>query len=151
MITAIRLSASAVFLRLQRRQRRQELALGVDEAEHVGDITVRQLLVERLLADLLVIALGLSPDQLLRVLIVVQVRQLALFQLVVECQPLRAQFDRQCVELGIDWLAQEGNVHLRERVGLVVHRDQLVGEVAVLQAVVQIDFARLESLPDLPI
>jgi hypothetical protein len=53
--------------RLQRRQRRQELALGVDEAEHVGDITVRQLLVERLLADLLVIALGLSPDQLLYV------------------------------------------------------------------------------------
>jgi hypothetical protein len=44
---------------LQRRQRGQELALAVDETEHVGDIAVRQLLVERLLAHLLVLALGL--------------------------------------------------------------------------------------------
>src|SRR5256885_4859956 len=40
--------------RLQRRQRRQELALAVDEAEHVGHVAERQLLVERLLARLLV-------------------------------------------------------------------------------------------------
>ena len=123
----------------------------IDEAEHVGDIAVRQLFVKFLLADLLALTLGLAPDQLLRILIVIQVRQLALFQFAVECQPLCAQLDRQRVELGIDWLAQEGDVHLRERVGLLVHRDQLVGEVAVLQAVVEIDFARLAALPDLPI
>lgn len=56
--------------RLQRRQRRQELALAVDEAEHVGHVAERQLLVERLLARLLVLALGLAPCQLLRVLVV---------------------------------------------------------------------------------
>jgi len=57
--------------RLQRRQRRQELALSVDETEHVGDIAVRQLLIERLLGDRLVITLWLAPDQLRLVLIVV--------------------------------------------------------------------------------
>ena len=86
---------------LQRRQRRQELALAVDETKHVDDIARRQLLVEPLLADLLILTLGLAPDQLLGVLIVVQVRQFALFELAVECQPLRAQLGRQRVELGI--------------------------------------------------
>lgn len=89
-----------------------------------------QLLVERLLAHLLVLALGLAPDQRLRVLIVVQVRQFALLQFSVESQPLRSQLDRQSIELGIDRLPQERNVHLRERVGLLIHRDQFVGEVA---------------------
>jgi hypothetical protein len=37
------------------------------------------------------------------------VRQLALFQFAVECQPLRAQFDRQRIKLGIDRLPQEGD------------------------------------------
>ena len=90
--------------RLQRRQRRQELALAVDEAEHVGNIAVRQLLVNRLLARLLVLPLWLTPGQRLRVLVIFQMRQLALFQLAVERQPLHAQFGRQRVELGIDRL-----------------------------------------------
>ncbi len=52
--------------RLQGRQRRQELALAVDEAENVGHVAERQLFVERFLAGLLVFALGLAPDQFMR-------------------------------------------------------------------------------------
>jgi ABC-type arginine transport system ATPase subunit len=78
------------------------------------------------------------------------VRQLALLQLAVERQPLRVQLGLQRVELGLDRLAQERDVHLREHVGLIFQRDQFVGEVAVLQTVVEIDFARLEALPARP-
>ncbi|KPY09686.1 hypothetical protein ALO61_200032 [Pseudomonas savastanoi pv. nerii] len=77
------------------------MALTIDEAEYVGNIAVRQLLVERLLAHLLILALGLVPDQRLRVLIVGEVRQLAPLQLAVECQQLRAQLPRQRIELGV--------------------------------------------------
>jgi hypothetical protein len=94
--------------RLQRRQRRQELALAVDETEHVGHVAERQLLVERLLARLLFSALGLAPGQRLRVLVVFEVRQLALLQLAVEGQPLFVQFGLQRVELGIDGWRRNG-------------------------------------------
>ncbi len=126
--------------RLQRRQRRQELALAVDEAEHVGHVAERQLLVERLLARLLVLALGLAPCQLLRVLVVFQVRQLALLQLAVEGQPLSAQLGRERIELGIEWLPQERDVDLRQHGGLLIQRNQLVGKMPVLQAVVEVEF-----------
>lgn len=136
---------------LQWCQRRQELALTVDEAKHVGDIAVWQLLVESLLARLLVLPLGLAPGQSLRVLVVFQVRQLALFQLAIERHPLRTQLGRQCIELGTDRLPQEGDVHLREHGGFLVHRNQLVGQMPVLQAVVNVELARLEAFPDLTV
>ena len=47
--------------RLQRRQRRQELALAVDETEHIGHVAEWQLLVEPLLACLLILGLGSAP------------------------------------------------------------------------------------------
>ncbi|VWD65561.1 hypothetical protein BCO37747_08124 [Burkholderia contaminans] len=80
--------------RLQWRQRRQELALAVDEAEHVGNIAEWQLLVECLLTHLLVLGFRFAPNQLLRILVVFQVRKLALFQLSVEGQPLCMQLGR---------------------------------------------------------
>jgi hypothetical protein len=118
--------------RLQRGECRQKLALAVDESEHIGYIAERQLFIERLLARLLVLTLGLAPDQRLRVLVVLQVRQLALFQLAVERQPLCVQLGPQRVELAIDWLTQERDIHRREHVGLLVQRNQFVGEMAVL-------------------
>ena len=55
------------------------------------------------------------------------------------------------IELNIDRLSQERDVHLRQRVSLFVQRNQLVGEMAVLQAVVEVQLARLEALPDLAV
>lgn len=94
--------------RLHGRERRQKLALVVDEAKHVGHVAERKLLVECLFARFLILALGLARGQFLRVLVVFEVRQLALFQLAVERQPLRAQFGSQRIELGMDGLLQEG-------------------------------------------
>ncbi|KPX71245.1 hypothetical protein ALO53_200077 [Pseudomonas amygdali pv. photiniae] len=87
----------------------------------------------------------------MRGFVVFQVRQLALFKLAVEGQPLQVKFGRQRIKLGIDRLPQEGDVHLRKRVGLFLHRNQLVGEMTVLQTVVEVEFARLEAFPDLAV
>jgi len=106
--------------RLQRRQRRQELAFAVDEAEQVSHVAERQLFVECLLARRLLGDRGLAPGQRLRLLVVFEMCQLALFQLAVECQPLRVQLSLQRIELGCDRLAQEWDVHLREHIGLLV-------------------------------
>ena len=137
--------------RLQRRQRRQELALFVHKAEHVGDIAERQLLVEASWCAASLSALGRRQVSCLGFAVVVEMLQLSLTQLAIERQPLLAQFGRQRVELGIDRLAQPGNVHLAEHVRLLVERDEFVGEAAVLQAVVQVDFAGFEALSDLAV
>jgi hypothetical protein len=76
------------------------------------------------------------------------VLQLALGQLAVERQPLRAQLSRQLIELGLDRLAQPGNVHLAQHVRLIVERDEFIAEAAMLQAVVQVEFAGLKALAD---
>lgn len=47
--------------RLHGRERRQKLALVVDEAKHVGHVAERKLLVECLFARFLILALGLAP------------------------------------------------------------------------------------------
>jgi len=79
------------------------------------------------------------------------VRQLALLQLAVEGQPLSAQLGRERIELGIEWLPQERDVDLRQHGGLLIQRNQLVGKMPVLQAVVEVEFTRLEALPDLAV
>lgn len=112
--------------RLHGRERRQKLALVVDEAKHVGHVAERKLLVECLFARFLILALGLAPGQFLRVLVVFEVRQLALFQLAVERQPLRAQFGSQRIELGMDGLLQEGDLHFCEHIDLPVHLNQFI-------------------------
>jgi hypothetical protein len=43
------------------------------------------------------------------------------------------------------------DVHLREHGGFLVHRNQLVGQMPVLQAVVNVELARLEAFPDLTV
>ena len=59
--------------RLQRRQRQQELALLVHEAEHIDYVAEGQLLVERLLARSMLVGLGLTPGQRLGLAVVVEV------------------------------------------------------------------------------
>jgi hypothetical protein len=78
------------------------------------------------------------------------VRQLALLQLAVEGQPLRVQLGRQHIELGIDRLPQERDVHLREHGGFSSSETNS-SEKTVLQAVVEVEFTRLEALPDLAV
>jgi hypothetical protein len=67
------------------------------------------------------------------------VRQLALLQLAVEGQPLRVQLGRQRIELGIDRLPQERDVHLREHGGLRPSKPTRRRN-AVLQAVVEVEY-----------
>jgi len=66
--------------------------------------------------------------------------QLSLPQLAIEGQPLLAQFRREDLELCLDRLAQPGYVHLAEHVCLLRKRHEVIGEAAVLQAVIQVDF-----------
>ena len=79
---------------LQWRQRRQKLTLAVDEAKHVSNVAVGQLLVEGLFVGLLVFCFGLAPGQLSGVLVVFQMRELSLLQFTIEGQPLCVQFCR---------------------------------------------------------
>jgi hypothetical protein len=48
-------------------------------------------------------------------------------------------------------LAQPGDVHLAEDLCFLGQGDELVGEAAVLQAVVQVDLSRLEAFPKLAV
>ena len=78
-------------------------------------------------------------------------RQLALLQLAVEGQPLSAQLGRQRIELGIEWLPQERDVDLRQHGGLSHPAKPARRKMPVLQAVVEVEFTRLEALPDLAV
>jgi len=71
--------------RLQRCQSRKELALTVNKTKHIGHVAVRQLLVKHFLTSFLIFSLGLAPSQFLLVLVLFQVRQLALLEFAVEC------------------------------------------------------------------
>lgn len=137
--------------RLQRCQRRQELALPVHKAEHVTDIAERQLIIEAVLFGGIVVGLGSAPGQRLALAIVVEMLQLPLAQLTVERQPLFVEFGLQRVKLRSDGLAQPGNVHLAEHAGLLLKGDQLVSKAAVLQTVVQIDLSSLEAFSELAV
>ena len=48
-------------------------------------------------------------------------------------------------------VAQPGNVHLVQRVRLGLERDEFVAEAAMLQAVVQVEFAGLKALANLTV
>ena len=75
--------------------------------------------------------------------------QLALFQLTVECPPLLVQLGGQGIKLCFNRLAQEWDVHLCQLLSVLFHRHQLIGEMPMLQTVIEIKLARLETLCDL--
>src|SRR4051812_11894408 len=61
------------------------------------------------------------------------------------------QFGAQGIERRVEGLAQPGNVEFPEGLGRPVQRDQFITEAAMLEAVVQVEFAGGETLAELPI
>jgi hypothetical protein len=104
----------------------------VHKAEHVGDITKRNLLIKRIFVRDIIFGLWPMPGELLGRAIVVEMPQLSQTQLAVKRQPLLVQFGCQLVEMCVDRLTQRGNVHLTEHVSLFLKGDELIGEAAVL-------------------
>jgi hypothetical protein len=130
--------------RLQRRQRRQELAFLVHEAQHVGHVSERQLFVEGVWLTV-VLGLGAATCQCRGRLVVVEVRQLASAQFAIEGQPLRVQLVGQFVELLRQWPSCPGDIQLPERRNLSVGRDEFGAQVAMLLTVVDKDLARVQT------
>ena len=61
------------------------------------------------------------------------------------------QLGAQGIKRRVEGLAQPGNVELPEGLGRSVQRDQLIAEAAMLEAVVQVEFAGGETLAELSI
>ncbi|MNL19156.1 hypothetical protein D3C87_1403430 [compost metagenome] len=78
-------------------------------------------------------------------------REFALFQLTIECPPLHIKFSRQSIQLGINRLLQERNIHLYGYRRDFFPGNQFVGEMAMLQAVVEVQLTRLETFSYLTI
>ena len=74
-----------------------------------------------------------------------------LFQFAVERQPLHVQLRRQRIELSFDRFMQERDIHRCQYIGLLSERHQLVGEMPVLQTVVEVQVARLKPISELAI
>src|SRR6185295_3676239 len=61
------------------------------------------------------------------------------------------QLGAQGIERRVEGLAQPGDVKFPEGLGRSVQRDQLITEAAMLEAVVQVEFAGGETLAELSI
>src|SRR3954466_1942222 len=61
------------------------------------------------------------------------------------------QLGAQGIERRVEGLAQPGNVEVPEGLGRSVQRDQLITEAAMLEAVVQVEFAGGETLAELSV
>jgi hypothetical protein len=80
-----------------------------------------------------------------------KVLEFAVAQLTVEVLPKTLKFGEQAVERGIDGLAQPREAELLDHIARLIHRNQLVVKTAMLQTVVQVQFAGVEALPGLAI
>jgi hypothetical protein len=109
------------------------------------------LFVEAVLLRGVVISLGAVPCERLGLLIVIEMFEFSLAQLAVERQPLRAKCRRQGIEVVVDRSTQPRNIHLVKYGRVLLDGDEFIGKASMLQAIVQVDFTRLEAFSDLPV
>lgn len=127
------------------------MALFIDKAEHISDIAKRHLVIKPVLLRYVVVGLGPTPGKSFTLGVVLQAFQLSLVKFTVKRQPLLMQFIRQGFELGFKRLPQPGDIQLAEYDRFLIEGNEFVGKAAMLHTIVQVDFARLQALPELSV